>query len=296
MVTLSYIEAIDPGAGIKADVNLSVAPAYRRVEIKNVNSFRSIVRAIEYESARQLSDIREGTAIEQHTRAWDDDAGKTVFMRSKETAEDYMFIPEPDLPVIEVSPSYLKAIASRLPEKPRKKAERYVKKLHVPEDDANIISSDLRIARLFEEVAEAVNPALAARWIRRELLRVLNYRQKELEETGLTAKHLTQLLKMLEKRKITDSVAQRIIEGLVEKPFDVEEHVKKERLGAVSDRSEIAALCREAIQENPKAVEDYRKGRKEALHFLVGKVMQKTRGAATPREVGAQLMKILESP
>ncbi len=150
------------------------------------------------------------------------------------------------------------------------------------------------LAIMFEKVAAAVNPDLAAKWIRRELARVLNYNKKTLDEVELNETHLIDLLTLIDEKKITDAVGQKILEKLVIKPFDVKEHVKKEKLGAVSGTKELEKFCKEAIKENPKAVEDFKKGEAKALHFLMGKVMQKSRGKAKPDVVLEVLKKLVK--
>lgn len=293
MTTLSYIKAIDSNAGIKSDVNVSIAPEFNRVEIKNVNSFRSIVNAIEHEIKRQEKELKEGRKIAQQTRAWNEKAQITSFMRSKEQAMDYMFIPDPDLPVIKVDAEYVKKIASKLPEKPAQKIEKY-RKMKIDSVDAEVISSELLLAELFEKVIKEISPVLAARWLRRELLRVLNYSKKELHELEMDEKHMIQLLRLVEAKKITDTTAQKLLENLVEKPFDVEKYVKEHNLLAVSDAGYIEKLCKEAIKENPRVVDDYKSGNEKALHRLMGEIMKKSSGKATPKEVSGILRKLLE--
>ncbi|HII30294.1 Asp-tRNA(Asn)/Glu-tRNA(Gln) amidotransferase GatCAB subunit B [Candidatus Woesearchaeota archaeon CG08_land_8_20_14_0_20_47_9] len=282
--TLSYIKAIDEEAGIKSDVNISIAPRFSRVEIKNVNSFTSIVQAAEYEISRQEQEVRAGRHVEQSTMRWNDDKARTEFMRSKETAQDYMFIPDPDLPVISIGDAYIKDLEAGLPEKPDQKASRY-RKLGVDKADADVLSSEIELASLFEVIAEQVNPVLAARWLRRELLRVLNYNKKELAAIKLEEKQIIALLEMVEKHEITDAVAKRILEMLIEKPFDVRGYVKEQRLAAISDDDTLRRLCKEAIQENPQAVADFKGGNEKALNFIVGSVMKKTKGKARPDAV-----------
>ena len=294
MTTLSYIRAIDPDAGVKSDVNVSIAPEFNRVEIKNVNSFRSIIRAIEYEVRRQTAEAKSGKKIRQETRAWNEAAGLTSFMRSKEGAMDYMFIPEPDLPAVNLNDKLVSRITAGLPEKPARKVERYVKKLKIDRTDAEILSSEIRLAELFEKVAKEIDPVLAARWLRRELLRVLNYNKKELHEFKSDEKHIISLLKLVEKKKITDEVAGKLLEKLVEKPFDVEKHVDKENLLAVSDSGTLEKYCVEAVSENTGAVQDYKKGNEKALNFIVGSVMKKSRGKAAPPQVREILKKLLK--
>ena len=285
MTLLSYVKAINPDSGVKSDVNVSIGPNFNRVEIKNVNSFRSIIRAIEYEIRRQTIETREGKKIKQETKAWNEDSGTTIFMRSKEQAMDYMFIPDPDLPVINLDKKTVSRIVSKLPEKPSAKAGRYVKELKIDEADAEVLSSDILLAELFEKASKEVDPVLAARWLRRELLRVLNYNKKPLLEFKSEEKQIIALIKLVENKKITDEVAGKLLEKLVEKPFDVDEYVKKERLEAVSDEKILKKYCMQAISENPQAVEDYKKGNQKALNFIVGSVMKKSKGKAVPGQV-----------
>ena len=293
ITTLSYIKALDRNAGIKADVNVSIAPKYERVEIKNVNSFKSIVKAIEYEIQRQEEEVKKGKSIPQQTRMFDYNSETTKFMRSKETQQDYMFIPDPDLAVISIIDKDIREISSLLPEKPAEK-ERKFKKLGIQEIDAQVMSSEILLAELFEKVAKEIDPILAAKWLRRELVRVLNYNKKTIEDMQIDEKHLIDLLKLVETKKITETVAQKILEKLILKSFDVNEYVKKEKLIAVSDTNVLEKYCKEAIAENKKAVDDYKSGREEALNFLMGQVMKKTRGAATPREVNEILKKLIK--
>ena len=292
--TLSYIKAINQDLGIKADVNVSVAPAFDRVEIKNVNSFRSIVRAIEYEAARQQMEVREGREVARETRAWKDTDGMSVFMRQKETSVDYLFIPDPDLPAVKVTASEVRKAAEKLPEKPAAKVERYVKNWKIDHVDAEVLSSEILLAELFEKAAAAVNPILAAKWLRRELLRVLNYSKKGLEEVNVDEMHIIQLLKLVEGRKVTDETARSILEKLAEKPFDVEEYVKKNNLFAVGETDVLEKYCGEAIIENPAAVADYKSGKEKALNFMVGAVMQKSKGKATPQRVAEILKRMIK--
>lgn len=293
MTALSYIKAIDPDAGIKSDVNVSIAPDFNRVEIKNVNSTRSIVRAIEYEILRQNMAVRDGKKILMETRAWDDKAGASVFMRSKEQAMDYMFIPEPDLPAVRLSEAAVKKITSVLPEKPSEKAKKYTA-MNIDKTDAEILSSEILLAELFEKVAREIDPVLAAKWFRKELLRVLNYNNKEVDEIEVDEHHIIQLLKLVEMKKITDETARDLIEKLVDEPFDVEAYVKKNNLFAVGETGALEKYCMEAIAENPSAAADYLAGKEKALNFIVGSVMKKSRGKATPKEVLEILKKLIK--
>ncbi|MBI2133216.1 Asp-tRNA(Asn)/Glu-tRNA(Gln) amidotransferase subunit GatB [Candidatus Woesearchaeota archaeon] len=293
LTTLSYIKAITPDAGIKCDVNVSVGPEFKRVEIKNVNSLKAIVSAIDYESRVQLKAIGLGKQVLQETKAWDDRLQETVFMRAKEAAMDYMFIPEPDLPVITITEAYSKQIESSLPEKPHDKLERYVNDLGVERSDAEVISSDILLAGLFEKVCRNISPVFASRWFRKELLRVMNYLKKDVDELGFDESHITQLLALLVSRKISDETGRSLIEKLAEGPFDVDKFVKEENLEIISAEEDIGKLCDEVIRMSPQAVNDYRMGESRSLNFLVGQVVARTRGRADARIVREIILKKL---
>jgi aspartyl-tRNA(Asn)/glutamyl-tRNA(Gln) amidotransferase subunit B len=181
-----------------------------------------------------------------------------------------------------------------MPELAHEKLKKFTSKHGINEEMAKVISKDKGLAEMFEAVSTAVNPDLAAKWIRRELPRVLNYNKKKLGDTEIKEIHLVDLLKLIDEKKITETTAQRIIEKLVVKTFDVNEYVKKEKLGAVSDSSELEKFCKEAIKEGAKAVEDYKSGNEKALNFVVGLVMRKTKGKATPKEVNEILRSLIE--
>ena len=293
VTVLGYVKAVNENAGIKSDVNVSISPAFDRVEVKNVNSIKSISKAAEFEILRQEKEVNEGKKILQETRRWDDASGETQFMRSKEDAQDYMFIPEPDLPVIEITSKYVKEISDSLPQKPSEKIEKFTSR-GVELEDAEVLASELMLAELFEKVAVEIDPKLAAKWLRRELLRVLNYNKKSLEEVKLDEKHIIELLVMLEKKEISDKVARTIMEKLVEEEFSPVDYVKKEGLSMVSDSGELEKFCLEAIKENPKAVEDVKAGNEKSVNFLVGQVMRKTKGKSNPTEVGKLMKELIE--
>ncbi|MCK4669606.1 MAG: Asp-tRNA(Asn)/Glu-tRNA(Gln) amidotransferase subunit GatB [Nanoarchaeota archaeon] len=287
--TLGYVNAIDADVGIKSDVNVSIGPKFIRAEIKNVNSIKSIIAAIEYEIERQ----KEEKPKVMETRAWVDDKGITKHMRKKETISQYMFIPEPDLPVIELDDDYIDKIASNLPERPEAKIEKFTK-LGIPVSDATILSAEIELAHLFEKVAKKINPVLAAKWLRRELLRVLNYNEKTISEVKLDEKYLIELLKLIEDKKITDKTGQRLMEKLIEKPFSPKKYVQEHDLAQVTGTKDLEKWCKEAIKENKQAVQDYKKGETKALNFIVGSVMKKSKGKANPGEVTKILKKLLK--
>lgn len=283
MITLDYIKAIDKEAGVKCDVNVSTGG--ERVEIKNLNSLWSIVRAIEYEIKRQKTE-----KVKRETRAFVEDEKKTVAMRGKEETEDYRFIPDPDLVVVNIQ--NIKKI--EIPELPHKKAERFIKSLKVREQDAKILTMDILLAELFEKVAKKVDAKLAVRWLVREIPRVLNYNKKNLEDLKIDESHIIELLDLLQKKKITETTAKKILEKLIEKPFSVKDYVAKEGLVAEFSEEKLEKICKEIIIENPQAVDDYRNGKGEALDYLMGMVMRKTRATANPDVVKIILKRLLK--
>src|SRR3989338_3698155 len=293
---LDYLEIFDVNNGIiKADANISIKESgFVKQEVKNITGFKEIERALNYEIARQKEAVKEGKKIQQETRAWDSEKGITFTLRKKETEEDYGYILDPDLVKTEISKEILEKIKKEMPELAHDKVKKFVSRHKIKKEDAEIIAAEKALAEMFEKVAEEVDPVLAAKWLRRELVRVLNYNKKELHEVGMDEKHMIQLLKLVEGKKITDNVASKILEKLIEKPFDVHDYIKKEGLEAVSDVSELEKYCKEAINENPRAVEDYKKGEDKALNFIVGAVMRKSKGKASPREVNEILQKLVK--
>lgn len=292
---LDYLEIFDVNNGIiKADANVSVKESgFVKQEVKNITGFKEIERALNYEIARQKEAIKEGKKIVQETRAWDSEKGLTFTLRKKETEEDYGYIPDSDLVKIEVTKEIVDSIKKEMPELAHDKVKKFVSKHKIKKEDAEVLAAEKALAEMFEKVAEEIDPVLAAKWLRRELVRVLNYNKKELHEVDVDENHIIQLLKLVKNKKITDNVAQKLLEKLIEKPFDVDEHVKKEGLEAVSDIWEIEKYCKEAIAENPKAVEDYKKGEEKALNFVIGVVMRKSKGKATPKEVNEIIKKLV---
>ncbi|MDO8740703.1 MAG: Asp-tRNA(Asn)/Glu-tRNA(Gln) amidotransferase subunit GatB [Candidatus Woesearchaeota archaeon] len=293
---LAYLRIFDINNGIiKADANVSIRESgYVRAEVKNITGFKDIERALSYEVERQKKEIEEGKKLKQETRAWDSEKGITFLLRTKETEEDYGYIIEPDLTRIEISSELVERIKEAMPELAHEKAKRFASQYKIKKEDAEVLAQEFMLAKLYEQVAKEIDPLLAAKWLRRELPRVLNYIKKDLEEVELDETHIIDLLDLVEKKVITEQVAQRLLEKLVESPFDVKKYVKDQGMEAVSDKKELEKFCIEAIAENPKAVEDYKKGNEKALNFIVGSVMKKTKGKATPVEVNEILKKLVK--
>lgn len=292
IIILNYLGIYDNGI-IKADANISIKDN-ERVEIKNITGFKEIESALFYEVERQKNLIKEGKKISRETRGWNAEKGVTFFQRGKESEEDYGYCIDPDLVPIELTKDLIEKVKKDIPELAHEKIQRYIKQYKLKQDDAEVIAAEYLLAELFEKVAKEVNPELAAKWLRRELIRVVNYNKKELHDLEMDETHLIQLLKLIENKTITKNVGQKIMEKLVEKPFDVEAYVKKQNLGAVSDKGELEKYCKEAIKENEQAVKDYKNGNEKALFFISGSVMKKTRGKADPRIVNKLLKKLIK--
>lgn len=286
ILTLNYIKAIDKNAGIKADVNVSI-PGGKRIEVKNVNSITNIKRTIEYEIQRQK---KEKPKI-QETRRFNDDKGTTTMMRTKEQAQDYRFISEPDLPVIKLKKSRVQKINSQLPETPHVKLKRLIKKHKVQEKYAKILTKKLDIVELFEKTIEKVPVDLAAQWTTIELMSILNYNKKELEDVEINHKHFIELLKLIEVKKLSELKAQEILRSWKQKSFSPKSKIKSH--SQISNKSEIEKIIKQIIKQNKKAVEDFKSGNQAALNFLMGQIMRLSNKRADYRTAREILLKNL---
>ncbi len=292
ITTLGYIKALDKNAGIKADVNISLPELNgKRTEIKNINSLTNIKKAIESEIQRQKRDIPKS----QETRMFDEAKGTTIKMRSKELAEDYRFISDPDLPTIILKKSRIGKLSSSIPETPQEKLRKLIKKYNIEKKSAEILTKKLEIAEFFENIIPKIDKKdakLAVRWVTEELLSVLNYNKKELEDVDIKPKHFTELINLISKGKITELKAKEILRDWKEKSYSPKEKAKRHI--QISSEKELEKIVKEIINENPNAVKDYKEGIKESLNFLIGKVMQKTNKRADFRitkEILERLMK-----
>lgn len=288
VTALSYIKAIEKNSGIKSDVNVSLPELNgKRVEIKNVNSITNIKTAIEKEIERQKNDVPKL----QETRRFDEAKGATIKMRDKELAEDYRFISDPDLPVVKIEKSRVEKIKSSLPETPSEKLQKLIKKYKIEKKYAEILTKKIDIVEFFERVIEKANPELASRWVTIELLNVLNYNKKELDDVNIKPEDFIELLKLIEEKKITELKAKEILRSWKEKSFSPSEKMKNQAI--ISDKNEIENVCKNVIKENPDAVTDYKSGKKESLNFLIGQVMHKTNKRADYKTAKEILEKLI---
>ena len=286
---LQYIEVSDckmEEGSFRADVNVSVhkkgEPWGKRTEMKNMSSFRSITRAIDYEIERQIDVVENGGTIEQETLRWDEVSGKTFTMRSKENAQDYRYFPEPDLGIIEISDEWKEEIRKSLPEMPEERKIRYMEELKLPEYDSNILVSSKYLSDFFE-AATAVcgNPKSVSNWIMTDIIRVQN--EEDLEEMPFTAEALGKLIVLIDKGTISSSIAKKVFEELLEEPRDPEEIIKEKGWVQISDEGAIKKVVLQILEANPQSIVDYKAGKDRALGFLVGQAMKQTKGKANPQ-------------
>ncbi len=294
ILVATYIDAIDERLNIKSDVNVSIEESgYRRVEVKNVNSFTNIVKTAQVEIARQREMVASGEEIKQETRRYNEELNETQFMRSKENAQDYMFIPEPDLPNLVLSQKEVDEIAKTIPELPAAKRKKYLK-FGLSKEDVEVLVSNKYLTEIYEHaLEEKLNPKEVGLFLRREIMRVMNYHKEtffDLEEKGIK-EEISKLLEMLSCEKIAYTTAQKVLEKLYSKKFDVIKYVEKEGLAQVQDTGLIEELVAKALAEAPKAVEDYKGGNTKSLNFVVGIVMRETKGTAKPQLVNEIMMK-----
>ena len=289
---LEYIEVSDckmQEGSFRADVNVSVKKKTdtklgTRTEMKNMNSFRSISRAIEYEIDRQIDILEDGGKIEQETLRWDDVSGKTFSMRDKEDAQDYRYFPDPDLVAIRLSDEYIENVRKNLPELPESRHERYINEYNMSEKDAGIIVSSKYLSNLFEEAsAICKNHKAVSNWIISDISRILNEKELEPNEIPFTAEHLANLVTLIDKGTISSSIAKKVLEEMFENPREPEEIVKEKGWVQISDESAIKEVVQKIISENPASVQDYKAGKEKAIGFLVGQAMKLTKGQANPQ-------------
>lgn len=287
-----YIEVSDckmQEGSFRADVNVSVRKFGEtkfgtRTEMKNMNSFKSISRAIEYEYNRQIDLLENGEKVVQETLRWDDVSGRTFSMRDKEEAQDYRYFPEPDLVAIKLTDEYIENIKKNLPELPESRKVRYISEYGLAERDAKIITNSKYLSDLFEEASNICgNRKAVSNWIISDISRILNEKELEPENIPFKAEDLAKVVTLIEKGTISSSIGKKVIEELFENPKDPETIIKENGWIQISDEGEIREVVLKIIEENQESVNDYRNGKDRALGFLVGQAMKQTRGKANPQ-------------
>lgn len=283
----------------RCDANVSVrrpgAPLGTRTEVKNVNSFRFVGRALEYEIARQIGVLEGGGEIVQETRGWDDAAGVTRSQRGKEEAHDYRYFPDPDLMVVRVEEALIESIRAELPELPRDRRVRFERDLGLSVYDADVLTQSTARADYFEAVAGGVkDPKLAANWIMGELLGTLNREGKDIEDTPVAAAALAELITLIEGKTISSKMAKGCFSAMVSDGVAPRAWVAKNG-GQITDTGAIQAVVDEVLERSPAQVAEYLSGKEKVIGYLVGQVMRQTRGKANPQQVNASLRASLEA-
>ena len=300
---IQYLGASDcklQEGSMRADVNLSVREVGQetfgtRTEMKNLNSFKAIARAIEGERARQIELIEEGKAVVQETRRWDDNKEYSYAMRSKEDAKDYRYFPDPDLPPVWIDDDWLEAVRKRQPELRTEKLERYKKEFDIPDYDAGILTGSKALADLFEAATAICHkPKKVSNWIMVETLRLLKEHGMEPEELKFSPENLAKLVELTEAGTINSTVAKEVFEKIFAEDIDPEAYVEAHGLKTVNDEGALEEVIREIVKANPQSVADYKGGKQKAIGFLVGQTMKAMKGKADPGTVNKILKQVLD--
>ena len=286
---------------LRCDANVSVRPVGQKelgtkTEIKNINSFKGVERAIEYEAMRQAELLEDGGKVVQETRTWDEKEGVTKSMRTKEEANDYRYFPEPDLVPFTVSDEYIENIRKSLPELPDARKARYMKEFGLSSEDAVFMTNDKATADYFEAAVDAgADPKACVNWLMGEFASQLSTDGIEIAKAPVSAENLAALLKLISKGTISGKIAKKVFATMWKEGGNPEEIVKAQGLVQISDTAELSKLVDEVVGKNPKAVEDFKAGKKKAVGALVGQIMKATKGKANPRVINELLNKKLQS-
>ena len=299
---LRYIGVCDGNleeGSMRCDANISIRPRGQkefgtRAEIKNVNSFRALQRAIDYEYQRQIEIVEDGGEVVQETRLWDDNSGTTSSMRGKEDAHDYRYFPEPDLMPLEISEEWIERVRKTMPELPSQKLERY-QGLGLSEYDAKVIVAQMDIALFFDKVLEAnVNPKIATNFLMGEVSAYLKDFDGGIEDTKLTVENFAKLIKLIEAGTISNNIAKGLIIDILNTGKDAQVLVEDKGLSVISDEGAIVAIIQKILENNKEQVEAYKSGKDKLFGFFVGQAMKETKGRANPQLLNQLLKKELE--
>ncbi len=299
---IQYLGASDcklQEGSMRADVNLSVREKGQtelgtRTEMKNLNSFRAISRAVECEKNRQIDILESGKTVTQETRRWDDAKEASYAMRSKEDAQDYRYFPDPDLVPVNISDEFLERIRAAQPEFRPEKMKRYREEFDIPDYDIEIITGSKHMADLFEAtVALGSQPKKVSNWLMGETLRLLKERELDPEDIVFSPENLASLIRLTEEKSINSTVAKEVFEVMFERDTDPEKYVEEKGLKTVNDEDALRRTVEEVIAANPQSVQDYRNGKEKAIGFLVGQTMKAMKGKADPSSVNRLLKELL---
>ncbi len=300
---LEYIEVSDckmQEGSLRADVNVSVRKKGQkefgtRTEMKNMNSFRSIVRAIDYEAERQIEVLEDGGKIDQETLRWDDVSGKTFPMRDKEDAQDYRYFPDPDLVTIRISEEMKENIRKSLPEMPESRKKRYIEEYNLPEYDSNILISSKYFSDLFEGATKVCNnPKAVSNWIMTDIIKELNEKELEPSDIPFTADELGNLVVLIDKGTISSSIAKKVLQEMFENPREPQKIIEEKGWVQISDEGAIKEVVLKILEANPQSIADFKAGKDKALGFLVGQAMKETKGKANPQMLNKMFLEELK--
>ncbi len=300
---LEYIEVSDckmQEGSLRADVNVSVRKFGQveygtRTEMKNMNSFKSITRAIEYEIERQIDVIENGGKIEQETLRWDEVSGKTFPMRDKEEAQDYRYFPDPDLVAIKLSEEYIENIKNNLPELPESRKERYLTEYKLTEKEARNLTASKYLSDFFEKSVDICKkPKAVCNWMLSDIARILNEKELESDEIPFVPEQLAELIELIEKGTISSKIAKDVLEKMFENPESPKKIIEDNGWVQISDEGAIKEIVLRIIEANPQSVQDFKSGREKALGFLVGQAMKETKGKANPQMLNAMFKENLK--
>lgn len=299
---LVYLEICDGNmeeGSFRCDANVSIRPRGQkefgtRTELKNMNSFRNVQRALEYEVKRQQYLVENGESIVQETRLWDDAQGATNSMRSKEEAHDYRYFPDPDLVEILIDQPWVEKIRKDLPELPQAKRERFIKEYQIPAYDAGVLTADKALAHYYEEVVRLCEkPKAASNWLMGDVMRFLNEDKRDIRECSITSKALADMIKLIEEGAISGKMAKEIVEEMYKTGKSPKAIIEEKGMVQITDEGELLKTITSIIEANPKQVADYRGGKDKLFGFFVGQVMKATQGKANPQLVNDLLKKLL---
>ena len=266
-----------------------------RTEMKNMNSFKSIVRAIDYEIDRQIEVVEDGGEIVQETLRWDDISGRTFSMRDKEDAQDYRYFPEPDLVAIRLSDEYVDNIRKELPELPESRKKRYVEEIGLSEKAANFVTSSKYYSNMFEKASEiSNNPKAVSNWLMSDIARIMNEKELEPDAIPFSAENLAELIVLIDKGTISNSIGKKVLEELFENPKEPSKIIEEKGWVQISDEGAIKEVVLKVLENNPQSVADYKAGKDKALGYLVGQAMKETRGKANPQMLNKMFMEELK--
>lgn len=261
-----------------------------RVEIKNLNSMKSVLKAVEYETRRQSILLDKGETVARETRLWDEVAERSERMRSKEEAQDYRYFPEPDLLPVLIDEKWLKTIRDTIPELPLARKQRFAEIFKLSNYDASVLTEEKVLADFFEECVKILNrPKAICNWIINDLLREVKDRKLDINNLPIQPKQLISLVEIVENGTISSTIAKEVFSEMIQTGKDPQLIIEDKKLAQISDESLIEAVIEKVISNNPEAIEDYKKGKKNALAFLVGQVMKETKGKANPKIVNELL-------